>query len=106
MTETHLIILNFFASIIIIICSVLSINLISGLPRELKGLKGIDQIWKNFIFMTILFILLGVIRAAETIGIVIFPGAEPILDAFISVILILFFVFAVLLGNSIQEMNE
>ncbi len=74
MNADFFIVLNTVASMIVIICSVLSFQLLVGISRELKGLKTMDVMWKNFIIMINLFILLGITRAVGSIGTVIFAG--------------------------------
>ncbi len=106
MDEAFFVILNVIASIIVIICSVLSFNLVMGISRELKGLKTMDIMWKYFIIMINLFIMLGITRAVGAMGIVIFKGFQPIFDALLSTILILYFVFAILLSTSLEEVTE
>ncbi len=106
MYEAVLVILNTVASIIVIISTVLSFNLLVGISRELKGLKTMDLMWEYFIIMTSLFIILGITRAVGTIGTVIFKGFMPIFDALLSVILILYFVFAILLAIALEEITE
>jgi hypothetical protein len=85
---------------------VLSIQLLLGISRELKGLKTMDVMWKNFIILTNLFILLGITRAVGSIGTMIFEGLQPLFEALLSVTLILFFVFAIQLSLSIEEITE
>ncbi len=106
MSEAFFVILNVVAAIIIIICNVLSLHLLMGISRELKGLKTIDLLWQYFIVMTSLFIMLGIVRATGTIETVIFSSFRPLFDAMISVILILFSVFAILLSISLEEIVE
>lgn len=106
MNELFLILLNAAASVVIIVCSVLSLQLLIGISRELKGLEEIDVMWKYFIIMSGLFILLGMTRALGTIGTVIFSDIQPIFESLISVILIIFAVFAVLLSISLEEITE
>ncbi|NJD76784.1 MAG: hypothetical protein FIB08_06780 [Candidatus Methanoperedens sp.] len=106
MNEALLVILNTIASIIVIISTVLSFNLLVGISRELKGLKTMDLMWEYFIIMTSLFILLGITRAVGTIGTVIFMGFLPIFEALLSVILILYFAFAILLAIALEEITE
>ncbi len=106
MSEPFFVILNAIASITIIVCNVLSLHLLVGISRELKGLKTIDVMWKYFIVMASLFIMLGITRAAGTIVTVVSFGIAPVFDALVSVILILFSVFAVLLSISIEEITE
>ncbi len=106
MNDALIIILNTVASIIVIICSVLSFNLLVGISRELKGLKTMDLMWEYFIIMTSLFIMLGITRAVGTIGTVIFEGFLPVFEALLSIILILYFAFAILLSISIEEITE
>lgn len=106
MSDGYFVILNTIASIIVIICSVLSINLLVGISRELKGLLSMDMMWNYFILMTTLFIMLGITRAVGSIGTVVFYGFLPVFNAMLSIILILFFVFAVLLSISIEEITE
>ena len=106
MNDAFFIILNTIASIIVIICSVLSFSLLAGISRELKGLKTMDLMWEYFISMISLFILRGIIRAVGTIGTVIFESFLPLFEALLSVILILYFVFAILLSISIEEITE
>ncbi|HEY9204828.1 MAG TPA: hypothetical protein VIO58_02815 [Candidatus Methanoperedens sp.] len=106
MYEAILVILNTVASIVVIISTVLSFNLLVGISRELKGLKTMDLMWEYFIIMTSLFILLGITRAVGTIGTVIFEGFLPIFEALLSVILILYFVFAILLAIALEEITE
>ncbi len=106
MDEAALLVLNTVASMIVIICSVLSFHLLEGISRELKGLKTMDIMWKNFIIMANLFILLGITRAVGSIGIIIFEGFQPVFEALLSVTLILFFVFAIQLSISIEEVTE
>ncbi len=105
MSDTLSVILNTVAAMIVIICSVLSFNLLVGISRELKGLKTMDLMWQYFIIMASLFILLGATRAIGTIGTVIFDGIHPVFEAVLSVILIMYFVFAVLLSISIEEIK-
>jgi steroid 5-alpha reductase family enzyme len=104
--EDFFVVLNTVASMIVIICSVLSIQLLLGISRELKGLKTMDVMWKNFIILTNLFILLGITRAVGSIGTMIFEGLQPLFEALLSVTLILFFVFAIQLSLSIEEITE
>jgi hypothetical protein len=106
MSGDFFIVLNSVASMIVIICSVLSFQLLVGISRELKGLKTMDAMWKNFIIMINLFILLGITRAVGSIGTVIFEGFYPVFEALLSVTLILFFVFAIQLSISIEEITE
>ncbi len=106
MSDLFSIILNTAASIVVIICSVLSFNLLVGISRELKGLKTMDMMWQYFICMTSLFIMLGMIRAVGTIGNVIFEGLQPIFEALLSITLIIYSVFAILLSISIEEITE
>ena len=106
MSADFFIVLNTVASMIVIICSVLSFQLLVGISRELKGLKTMDAMWKNFIIMINLFILLGITRAVGSIGTVIFEGFYPVFEALLSVTLILFFVFAIQLSISIEEITE
>jgi steroid 5-alpha reductase family enzyme len=106
MNEEVFVVLNTVASMIVIICSVLSIQLLLGISRELKGLKTMDVMWKNFIIMTNLFILLGITRAVGSISTIIFEGLQPVFEALLSVTLILFFVFAIQLSLSIEEITE
>jgi hypothetical protein len=106
MNDAFFIILNTVASIIVIICSILSFNLLVSISRELKGLKTMDLMWEYFISMISLFIMLGITRAVGTIGIVIFEGFIPVFEALLSIILILYFVFAILLSISIEEITE
>src|SRR5450759_1767826 len=98
MSADFFIVLNTVASMIVIICSVLSFQLLVGISRELKGLKTMDIMWKNFIIMINLFILLGITRAVGSIGTIIFEGLQPVFEALLSVTLILFFVFAIQLS--------
>lgn len=105
MSDALFAILNTIASIIVTICSVLSVQLLVGISKELKGLKTMDMMWQYFLIMTTLFIILGITRALGTIVIVIFEGFQPIFEASISVILILYFVFAILLSISIEEIT-
>ena len=106
MNELFLILLNAAASIVIIVCNVLSLQLLISISRELKGLDTIDVMWKYFIVMSGLFIMLGMTRAIGTIGTVIFSDIQPIFESLISVILILFSVFAILLSMSLEEITE
>jgi hypothetical protein len=106
MNEEFFVVLNTVGSMIVIVCSVLSFHLLVGISRELKGLKTMDLMWKNFIIMTNLFILLGITRAVGSIGTIIFEGFYPVFEALLSVTLILFFVFAILLSISIEEITE
>ena len=106
MNDDLFVILNALASMIVIICNVLSFNLLVGISRELKGLKTMDIMWKNFIIMINLFIFLGIIRAVGSIGTIIYQGFDPIFEALLSVTLILFFVFAIQLSISIEEITE
>lgn len=106
MNEDFFVVLNSVASMIVIVCSVLSFHLLVGISRELKGLKSMDIMWKSFMTMTTLFILLGITRAVGSIGTIIFEGVYPLFEALLSVILILFFVFAILLTLSIEEITE
>lgn len=106
MNDDFFVILNSVASMIVIICSVLSFQLLVSISRELKGLKTMDVMWKNFIIMINLFILLGITRAVGSIGTVIFEGFHPVFEALLSVTLILFFVFAIQLSISIEEVTE
>ncbi len=105
MSDAFFVILNTIASIIIIVCNVLSFNLLFSISRELKGLKTMDMMWQYFMIMTTLFVLLGITRAIGTIGTVIFEGFQPIFDAVMSVVLILYFAFAILLSISIEEIT-
>ena len=100
------VILNTVASMTVIICSVLSFQLLLSISRELKGLKTMDAMWKNFIIMINLFILLGITRAIGSIGVIIREEFKPVFDALLSVTLILFFVFAIQLSLSIEEVTE
>lgn len=106
MNEEFFVVLNTIASIVMIICTVLSFQLLVGISRELKGLKTMDVMWTNFIILTNLFILLGITRAVGSIGIQIFEGLQPVFEALLSVTLILFFVFAVQLSLSLEEITE
>ncbi|MCX9082608.1 MAG: hypothetical protein OIN83_10470 [Candidatus Methanoperedens sp.] len=106
MDDDFFVILNTVASMIVIICSVLSFQLLVSISRELKGLKTMDVMWKNFLIMTNIFILLGITRAVGSIGTVIFEGFHPVFEALLSVTLILFFVFAIQLSMSIEEVTE
>lgn len=106
LNDDFIVVLNTVASMIVIICSVLSFQLLVGISRELKGLKTMDLMWKNFIIMTNLFILLGITRAVGSIGTIIFEGFYPVFEALLSVTLILFFVFAIQLSISIEEITE
>lgn len=106
MNDVIFVILNTMASIIVIIFSVLSFHLLIGISRELKGLKTMDLMWQYFIIVTTLFISLGVTRALVSIDSGIFDGFHPFLNAMLSVILILFFMFAVLLSISLEEITE
>lgn len=106
MNDEFIVVLNTVASMIVIICSVLSFQLLVGISKELKGLKTMDLMWKNFIIMTNLFILLGITRAVGSIGTIIFKGFYPVFEALLSVTLILFFVFAIQLSISIEEITE
>ncbi len=106
MDEDFFVVLNTVASMIVIICSVLSFQLVLGISRELKGLKTMDIMWKNFIAMIYLFILLGITRAIGSIGIIISREFQPVFEAVLSVTLILFFVFAIQLSLSIEEVTE
>ncbi|VVB85716.1 Uncharacterised protein [uncultured archaeon] len=106
MNEPFFVILNSVAAITIIISNVLSLRLLEGISRELKGLKTIDVMWDYFIIMTGLFIVFGITRAAGTIVTVVSYDIQPVFDALISVILIFFSVFAVLLSRSIEEITE
>lgn len=106
MNDAFFVILNTVASIIVIICSVLCFSLLVGISRELKGLKTMDMMWQYFIIMTSLFIMLGITRAVGTIGTVIFGGFLPIFEAILSIILILYFVFAILLSIALEEITE
>jgi len=106
LNDDFIVVLNTVASMIVIICSVLSFQLLVGISRELKGLKTMDLMWKNFIIMTNLFILLGITRAVGSIGTIIFEGFFPVFEALLSVTLILFFVFAIQLSISIEEITE
>ena len=106
MNEDLFIILNTFASIIVIVSTVLSFHLLVGISRELKGLKTMDLMWEYFIIMTSLFIMLGITRAVGNIGTVIFEGFLPIFEAILSIILILYFVFAILLSIALEEITE
>jgi len=106
MNEEFFVVLNTIASMIVIICTVLSFQLLVGISRELKGLKTMDEMWKNFIIMINLFILLGITRAVGSIGTIIFEGLQPVFEALLSVTLILFFVFAIQLSLSIEEITE
>ncbi len=106
MHEEFLVILNTIASIIVIVSTVLSFNLLVSISRELKGLKTMDMMWEYFIIMTSLFIMLGITRAVGTIGTVIFEGFLPVFEALLSIILILYFAFAILLSISIEEITE
>jgi hypothetical protein len=104
--EDFFVVLNTVASMIVIICTVLSFQLLVGISRELRGLKTMDVMWKNFMIMTTLFILLGITRAVGSISTIIFEGLQPIFEALLSVTLILFFVFAIQLSLSIEEITE
>ncbi len=106
MNEDLLVILNTVASIVVIVSTVLSFNLLVSISRELKGLKTMDMMWQYFIIMTSLFIMLGITRAVGTIGPVIFEGFLPIFEAILSIILILYFVFAILLSIALEEITE
>ena len=106
MSEEFLIILNVIAAIIIIVCNVLSLHLIVGISKELRDLKNIDKMWHYFIVMSGLFIIFGMIRATGTIETAIFSFFKPFFEALISMILILFSVFAILLSISIEELTE
>lgn len=106
MNKEFFVILNVIAAITIILCNVLSLHLLVGISRELRGLKNIDKMWHFFIIMSTLFIMLGMIKAVGNIESVIFSAFQPIFDAMISVILILFSVFAILLSISIEELTE
>lgn len=106
MDEDFFVVLNTIASMIVIVFSVLSFQLLVGISRELKGLKTMDVMWTNFIIMTNIFILLGITRAVGSIGTVIFSGFYPVFEALLSVTLILFFVFAIQLSLSIGEITE
>jgi hypothetical protein len=106
LNDDFIVVLNTVASMIVIICSVLSFQLLVGISRELKGLKTMDLMWKNFIIMINLFILLGITRAVGSIGTIIFEGFYPVFEALLSVTLILFFVFAIQLSISIEEITE
>jgi hypothetical protein len=106
LNDDFIVVLNTVASMIVIICSVLSFQLLVGISRELKGLKTMDLMWKNFIIMANLFILLGITRAVGSIGTIIFEGFYPVFEALLSVTLILFFVFAIQLSISIEEITE
>jgi len=50
--------------------------------------------------------LLGITRAVGSIGTIIFEGLQPVFEALLSVTLILFFVFAIQLSLSIEEITE
>jgi len=106
MSKDFFIILNALASVIVIVCSILSFSLLIGISRELKGLKIMDIMWKNFIVMINLFILLGITRAVGSIGMIDYYGFYPLFEALLSVTLILFFVFAIQLAISIEEISE
>ncbi len=106
MDEDFFVVLNTVASMIVIICSVLSFQLVLGISRELKGLRTMDIMWKNFIALIYLFILLGITRAVGSIGIIISRDLQPVFEAVLSVTLILFFVFAIQLSLSIEEVTE
>jgi hypothetical protein len=106
MDEEFFVILNTVASMIVIVSTVLSFQLLVGISRELKGLKTMDVMWTNFIIMISLFILLGITRAVGSIGTIIFEDLQPVFEALLSVTLILFFVFAIQLSLSIEELTE
>ncbi len=106
MNEEFFVVLNVIAAITIVVCNVLSIHLLVGISKELKGLKNINKMWQFFIVMSSLFLLLGIVKATGTIESVIFASFQPFFDAMISVILILFSVFATLLSISIEELSE
>ncbi len=106
MNDAFFVILNTVASIIVIICSVMSFNQLASISRELKGLKTMDLMWEYFISMISLFILLGIVRAVGTMGAVIFESFSPVFEALLSIILILYFVFSILLSISIEEITE
>ncbi len=106
MNEEFFVVLNTIASLVMIISTVMSFQLLVGISRELKGLKTMDVMWKNFIILTNLFILLGITRAVGSIGTIIFEGLQPVFEALLSVTLILFFVFAIQLAISIEEITE
>ncbi len=106
MDEDFFVVLNTVASVIVIVCSVLSFQLLLGISRELKGLRTMDNMWKNFIAMIFLFILLGITRAVGSSGLMISSELQPVFEAVLSVTLILFFVFAIQLSLSIEEVTE
>ena len=106
MSEHFFVILNTFASLFIIICGVLSLKLVESISREFKGLRAVDIMWRYFMIIIGLFIMMGVLRAVLSIGAVTYGGFQPIYDALLSIILIFYFVFAILLSTAIQEIIE
>jgi len=106
MSEDFFVILDAFASLMVIIFSVLSFSLVRNISLEFKGLKPVDNMWYCFMILIDLFILLGVLRAVLSIGSIVFREFQPIYDAFLSIILIFYFVFAILLSTSIEEIIE
>ncbi len=106
MSEESFVILNTFSSIIVIICTVLTFKIVEGIAREFKGLKSVDIMWQYFMILINLFILLGVLRAILSVGSIIYEAFQPIYDSLLSIILIFYFVFAILLSSSIEEIIE
>lgn len=106
MSEEFFVILNTFSSIVVIICSVLSLKFVENIAREFKGLKPVDTMWKYFMILINLFILLGVLRAVLSLGSVNYETFQPIYDALLSIILIFYFMFTILLSSSIGEIIE
>lgn len=106
MIEEFFIILNIFAALIIVVCNVLSLHLLVGISKELHEINNINKMWQLFIVMSSLFIMLGIIEATGTIESVIYSTFQSFFDALMSMVLILFFVFSVLLAMSIEELED
>lgn len=106
MSEYFFVILNTISSLVVIICSVLSFKLVESIAREFKGLKSVDIMFHYFMIMINLFVMLGILRAVWSIGSFSYEEFQPIYDALLSIILIFYFVFAILLSTSIEEIIE
>lgn len=105
-SENFFVMLNTISSLVVIICSVLSFKLVESIAREFKGLKSVDIMWHYFMIMINLFVMLGILRAVLSIGSFMYEAFQPIYDALLSIILIFYFVFALLLSTSIEEIIE
>ncbi len=106
MSDVAFTMINASASLVMITCGVLSFRVTRGISRELRGLKTMDVMWQYLIVMVELFIIFGITRAVGSVGNIIFPGSQQVFDALLAVVLILYFVFAILFSMSLEEITE